>query len=337
MKTLSRIRALAWWVAVVAIAWPGAQAQASPQLLNGGLTVLAELNHSQRQGLTTGVPGGFGVVNCAPLQPCDPNWSLLLRGRAESRLTSVGEVAAEQDHGGYYEHNHNLTLTNYDGNTYHVSGFAHTSHRITVTTVVPDTPLVLDLMWLGGMISAGSYYGSGEQRASMSVQLQAQRNGNALQPVWGFTDEIVHDSQSGAALFNSSSTVVDVLRAGLPRRSFEAEWRDMMVWGEVQRAPLFATLDFGLLQPGETFGLRYDVTTATLLDSVPYAARGLIDLKDPFGLRQGVSGFVLRGLALTDDGGPPATVPEPGTLGLAMLVLGAALRRRHARPAAAAL
>lgn len=337
MKTFSRIQALAWSVAVATIAWPGAQAQAAVQLLNGGLHAFAELNQRDRDGLTTGVPGGFGVVNCAPLQPCDPNWSLLLRSRAESRLTGVGVVAAEQDHGGYFEHQHDLTLVNYSGDVYHLSGLAVTSHRVTVTTVVPDTPLVLDLMWLGGMISAGSYYGVGNLLASMSVQLQAQRNGNGLQPVWGFTDEIVHDAQTGAALFNASSTEVDVLGAGLPGRSFEAEWRDMMVWGEVQRAPLLTTLDFGLLQPGETFALQYDVSSALLLDSVPYAARGLIDLRDPFGLQQGVSGFVLRGLALADAGGPAAAVPEPGTLGLAMLMLGAAVRRRHrAGPVAAA-
>lgn len=321
--------AMAMAVAVLA-AVPGA-ARAAVTLHLGSLHARAQAFEVDAEGVTAGVPGGFSNPNCSPTGgPCNLGWSGPTRRLGTSTLSS-GNVSAYQDIGGWFEQQQSLQLVNYNAGLRQVSGIATTEHEVTISTNQPNTRLLLDVFWVGGLISAGSYYGLGDLLLTMGVTILTSRGGFNPEPVWSFVDEIARGPGSGAPLFTSTRSELDLLGAGLPTRHFETEWREMMIWGDLERESFVTTLDFGLLQPGERFTVRYEAWSTVLMADVPYASRALVDLKDPFGLQAGGSRIALRGLPLADGGDPPTAVPEPASLGLVLAALGlASLRRRAA-------
>lgn len=244
------------------------------------------------------------------------------------------QAHAAQDPYGAFGQWQDVTLSNYGSGVQSVESRTSTRYSVAVGIVDVATALQVDFRWLGSRVAAGSYYGAGSIDASSSVQVLVSRNGGPQQLVWGFDDRTMR-VPGQAGLFAESHAGTDTLGAGLPAVSFETEWREMMVWGDIERGMHLGVFDFGLLQPGETFELTYLARTDLLMQDVPYASRGQLMLHDPFGLRQGQALLSVRGLDLRIEGGGiggPAGVPEPASLGLVLAGISGLLgrRRRHA-------
>ena len=317
-------------VAMAALAAGPGTAQAAVTLMLGSLHATAQVFQVDPEGASQGVPGGFSHPNCSPTGGfCDLGWSGAVRRQSTSTLRA-GSARAFQDSGGWFEQEQSLELRNFGAGLRQVSGITTTDHEVSVATDRPDTPLLLDVFWVGGTMSAGTYYGLGDLLLTMGVTISASRDGFNPEPVWSFVDEIASAPGSTSPLFTSARTELDRLGAGLPTRRFETAWREMMVWGDLERESFVTTLDFGLLQPGERFNLRYEASTTVLMSDVPYASRAFVELKDPFGLRPGGASIALRGLDLAGAGDPPAAVPAPASLGLVLAALGLGAWRRRA-------
>lgn len=262
-------------------------------------------------------------------------YPLALAG-AEPNATQQAHAA--QDGWGAFGQRQAVALTNYESGVQQVHSHTATDFSVTVGSDRVNMPVQVDFRWLGSRVAAGTLYGEGFLDASSSVQVLVSRNGGLEQLVWGFDDATHKAPGSAGGMFSDQHSEVDTLGVGLPARSFEAEWRDFMVWGDIERGAHFGTMDFGVLQPGESFTLTYRVRTDLSMSGVRYASRGELLLDDPFHLDR--PAFSFRGLDYTFDDAPvdpPAGVPEPGSLPLLLAAGGAAVawRRRGAQVAAA--
>lgn len=232
-------------------------------------------------------------------------------------------VHAAQDIFGAFGQRQTLGLSNYGAGVVSVGGGSLTEYIIEVGADAFNTPLMVDFRWVEGRVAAGTYYGYGLLEAWSRVQILVSRNGGPEQLVWGFEDSIHKDPAASNNLFTDQRQDTDAMGIGTPTRSFESAWRDFMVWGEVQRDAFFGTLDFGVLQPGESFSLKYRAEAGATMSGVPYAARAELLLNDPLTLGAGgpligIRGLDLRALLLPAD---PTAVPEPGGQALTMLAL----------------
>lgn len=246
------------------------------------------------------------------------------------------QAHAAQDGWGAFGQRQAVALTNYETGVQQVHGHTSTLFSVTVGSDRPNTPVQVDFRWLGSRVAAGTLYGEGFVDASSSVQVLVSRNGGLEQLVWGFDDATRKVPGSAGGMFTDRHSEVDTLGVGLPDRSFEAEWREFMVWGDIERGAHFGTMDFGVLQPGETFTLSYRVLTNLSMSDVRYASRGELLLDDPFSVGQ--PAFSFRGLDYTFDDAPvdpPGGVPEPGSLPLLLAAGTAAVVWRRRRPQAA--
>ena len=246
------------------------------------------------------------------------------------------QAHAAQDGWGAFGQRQAVALTNYETGVQQVHGHTSTLFSVTVGSDRPNTPVQVDFRWLGSRVAAGTLYGEGFVDASSSVQVLVSRNGGLEQLVWGFDDATRKVPGSAGGMFTDRHSEVDTLGVGLPDRSFEAEWREFMVWGDIERGAHFGTMDFGVLQPGETFTLSYRVLTNLSMSDVRYASRGELLLDDPFSVGQ--PAFSFRGLDYTFDDAPvdpPDGVPEPGSLPLLLAAGTAAVVWRRRRPQAA--
>lgn len=255
--------------------------------------------------------------------PSSATWAL---GRPPGPMTVVkaarGETlaaAARQTPDGFFHAAATLDQTWTDRSGEHTV-VAGTRYESLITTNRADTPLVLDFLFLGSRLEAGVYYGYGGLAAQTQLTIRTGIGHTAtpgLVSYWGFEDRLTLDA-SGRFLPQPSAEI-DRNGIGLPTVQAADGWRDMVSYGQVNRDAYGATLDFGLLQPGEFFALHYSAEVRIVADT-PYAATARAEVVDPFGLEDPPLQLNLRGLTLPT---PVGVVPEPASL--ALMAMGAAL------------
>ncbi len=206
---------------------------------------------------------------------------------------------------------------------------AVTSYALTVGTSEADTPLILDFNVYGSQARGAAYYAEGGVAAYTGIEIGAAKNAvsGVVAPIWGFSDRV---SLAGG-LFSISRAETDVQGIGLPTATGFVGWEEFQLTARAERGSFAGTLDFGLLQPGETFTLIYQSFSTVDMRNVLYGGSALATLVDPFALG-GDPPLTLRGLTL-----PTAPVPEPQTwalmlAGLALLVLRLTRLRAMGRP-----
>jgi hypothetical protein len=208
-----------------------------------------------------------------------------------------------------------------------------TSHfYLEVGTDTPDTPLVLDFNFLGGQAVGTAYYGAGDMRISLD---QAIRAGFGtldplfpplgVDPVWGFGYTVALNDPGAPDWSRITQFEEDTQGIGLPVATdthllyppgtFTTSYSLVL-------SPFQGTLDFGLLQPGQTFFLDYlaGAETMGMLTYPGTQAAAVASLVDPFSLGSDPPPQLsLRGLTL-----PPIQIaqgaPEPNAW--ALLVTG---------------
>jgi hypothetical protein len=174
---------------------------------------------------------------------------------------------------------------------------AQSNYLLIVGTDTPDTPLVLDFDFLGATARGSAYFGFGDIFAGVSQSISTNRPtrlnqvglDTPLSKVWNFSAEV----NLAAGTWTHSYTTNDSQGIGMPALSvtplvgLAPEGFTNSAGLEIALAPFHGTLDFGLLQPGEYFALRYQgdasARSQDAYDLGPDAyARAL--LIDPFSL-----------------------------------------------------
>ena len=219
------------------------------------------------------------------------------------------------------------------GSTGSFDARAETGFFVVVSTDTPDQPLQVELQFFGAKAMGGSYYGAGDVRSSYTAEVSVGRNVThpaLMTHAWGFSDEVSLSSQSSIGVFGHNTSETDTLGAGVPASSFRQGWDGFLSFGEVTRDSFAARLDFGVIQPGETFAIAYYAEAAIFGNGVRYGGRAASELIDPLSLQNPLPGITIDGLELW--AGPTAPVPEPQTWGLMLagLALLAVLRRQRA-------
>lgn len=207
---------------------------------------------------------------------------------------------------------------------------AGTQFESLITTNQPDTPLLLDFLFLGSRLEAGAYYGIGNLQASVRLGIRAGIGHSArtgVQLYWGFEDRL--ERVAGGVIQAQHVSATDRTGIGLPAVQTSSGWQNMVSQGRLERGAYRATLDFGLLQPGEFFALDYSAEVRLQSDT-PYASSARAEVIDPFGLRDDPPlQLSLRGLALPAAVG---VVPEPATPALLLAGLAGLLALYQRRP-----
>lgn len=201
-----------------------------------------------------------------------------------------------------------------------------------VQTSTPDAPLVLDFLLHGSAVSGSVYYSEGLLTARAGVRIAVSWDLGPWETVWALQDTVLLDSAASGSQFQHQVSSTDVQGVGLPAIAAEYfGWQQFALQGMVQRSAFTGTLDFGLLQPGQTFSLLYQGLAEVEADT-RYASTALAWLEDPFALRSAAPALRLNGLLLPTVNLPP--VPEPGGVwlllaGLPWLLLRVRVRRRR--------
>lgn len=250
---------------------------------------------------------------------------------ASAERSATQRAYAAQDAWGAFDQRQGVAVSNYGSGVQEVQGHTYTLFRQEVGTDTANSRLLLDFRWLGSRVAAGTYYGEGLLDASSSVHVTVSRNGGPDEAVWGFIDRTRKVPGSPGGMFSDQHLEWDVQGVGMPTRSFETEWREFMVWGDIERGAHFGTFDFGVLNPGESFTLTYVARTDLVMSNVTYAGRGELMLDDPFSLQQPGARFRDLDYVFADDGPnpPPLGVPEPASLALVLTAGAWQLRRRR--------
>lgn len=169
---------------------------------------------------------------------------------------------------------------------------------LVVGTDTINTPLVLDFHFLGAQTKASSYFRFGDIDARVFQTIQAERRSSLppataysgdLTNVWGFAAGV--SLKNG--LWSDYYTAWDTKTNGVPAQTItpliglDAEGNTNSFGRVNDLAPFHGTLDFGLLQPGEFFALRYEATAEVrsfdAYDIGPDAYANAL-LVDPFSL-----------------------------------------------------
>lgn len=204
---------------------------------------------------------------------------------------------------------------------------ASTTFKLSVSTDTPNTPLILDFHFFGGKVSAGATYATGTMTVGATSTISAAIQGTPYTDYWSFDDQLELNGSAVGLIRQSNGT--DLQGIGLPQASGGTSWFQFELRGETKRSSFDGTLNFGLLQPGDTFKLTYEANTWIEAD-LPYAGDAHAELVDPFSLGGTPPlQLQLRGLTL-----PVAAVPEPASvllmlLGLSLITFIA--QRRRAR------
>lgn len=174
---------------------------------------------------------------------------------------------------------------------------AQSDYLLIVGTDTPDSPLVLDFDFFGATAKGSAYFRFGEIIAWVTQTISTNRPthldqlslSSPLSTVWNCRAEV----NLATGLWTHSYTTNDPQGIGMPALSvtplvgLAPEGFTNSTGLEIALAPFHGTLDFGLLQPGEYFALRYHGEAYALsqdaydLGPNAYASALLID---PFSL-----------------------------------------------------
>lgn len=211
---------------------------------------------------------------------------------------------------------------NQPGGGLHVSMYGNAYYELTVSTATPDTPLVLSFHTFASSYLGSMYYAGGALDVGLYAMISTARNGGGPVDVWGIDER----SSLNAGTWSRSVRTVDAQSIGLPTATVTSGWTDFRSQSGASYDPFAGTLDFGLLQPGETFTLIYELDVFATGTMQYFGSTVAASFVDPFGLG-GPQPVVLQGVDYS-----LITVPEPATwaawLGGAGLIV--ALWRRRA-------
>jgi len=248
--------------------------------------------------------------------------------------TGLSFAFSQQANTAYYRDRISV-VNDYPGDTPHytqglptqVSVRTSTAYDLSVSALQPDAPLGLTLQVNGARLRASDYYAASTLRTRLDVSLQVALDNGPLLTVWAH--EVVLDLLDGQWVFQARN-LIDAQGAGQPQWNFDSQNLFFVTQAQADTGLFTAPLDFGLLQPGHSFQLRYE--SVMMADAaMPYpGAQSFIDMDfvDPLTLGGDYSHppITLTGLTL------PSAVPEPPAAALALLGLVALrLRRRRAR------
>ena len=259
-----------------------------------------------------------------------------LRYRLDSREVSTAEAQLQQGRAessqnmvGGYVHDVRSAFSNHSGQVAAVEVRASTVYGVVLRQGFgTPTDLIADFIWGPSLIDLRSHYGDARVQGSLSVGISVSRNGQPAQRVWGFDDRI--DGAPGQPWVYSQQDF-DLTGAGLPQTRTREGWESFHRFATMERLGLLGHLDLGTLTRGETFSLEYWAYSRVRLLDVRYDASAHAQLWDPLTLGQAPM-ISFRGVNFGDGGNDPATVPVPGSLGLALLaVAGVGAARRTNR------
>ncbi len=246
-------------------------------------------------------------------------------------VTPVHQALATQGTNGYFW---NQAIST--GQTSIEGPIAATGFHLVVGADAPNTPVVVDTYFFGAQAAGTAYYGQGDMRINIGQIISTRFNNDTLTKVWGFTDRVALNDNGTPGWSRTRVSQFDTLGVGLPTETLTAtnyvnSFTESL---SLELDPFHCLLDFGLLQPGETFTLDYE-SFANMEGglTLPFGdARGVAKVVDPFSLGGSQPPQIaLQGLTLPSFSGGSA--PEPGTLALltpgALLLVGALARRRR--------
>lgn len=208
--------------------------------------------------------------------------------------------------------------------------FGRAYYALTVTTLTPDTPLLLRFQTYASGYTGSAYYTSGDIEVGLLARIQAGKN-SLPAPVWGLHDY----SRLYNSVWTRSVTTTDVQGIGTPDVTSSIGWSTGgFSYNSIVRYDAFGgVLDFGLLQPGESFTVTYLVEAYATGYLRYHGSSVAASFTDPFGLG-GEQPFVLEGVDYS-----MITIPEPSTYAAACGALALAVvgwrrsRRSESTPA----
>ncbi len=258
--------------------------------------------------------------------------------RAAATL-GANSVDARQTEGGVYSNTSAAAIPDFfTADAVTVTG--STRYQIAVTSDQVGEPLQLDFAFLGSEVFGGALYGDGDVRARTVNHIgggPAPSFGAIPTPssVWGFADEVAL-IRGRSDRFTGSHTEIDTQGIGIPTATEHYGYLEFESQGRIARPTFSGTLDFGTLDPLETFVLEFNSTTAIDMSNLQYIGSARASVLDPFSLGSPAGfRFELRGLKLRSPMDPGVTVAAPSMAGVLAAVLFAAAapwgRRRTRR------
>lgn len=200
---------------------------------------------------------------------------------------------------------------------------AETRYEIQVSTTTPDTPVRLNFHTFSGGLQGSAYYGSGDVELSLSARIGTSiSSAGGSGAFWGFDEGLSLDGGS----WSRTLTTWDVQGIGLPNRTVDDGWNGFRLGASTTYDPFTGTLDFGLLQPGETLTVRYIMEARASGDLDFTGSSVAASFVDPFSLG-GAQPFVIENVDYS-----LISVPEPATWAawLGAGALGLVIWRRRA-------
>lgn len=183
-----------------------------------------------------------------------------------------------------------------------------TDYRLSVSALVPDAPLDLDIVINAARLRAQDYYGAGRLTLAMEARLEITFDFGPLQTVWQHDAMLRLQATSGSGYTFQSTATIDTQGIGQPAWTFDNQPVSFVLSAQAT-APLFTGhLDFGRLQPGHSFQLVYTSHLSAFGTLTYPGAASLIDMAliDPLTLGGTPQPpITLAGLTL------PAAIPEP--------------------------
>lgn len=199
-----------------------------------------------------------------------------------------------------------LSVTNglSSGNSLRLLTESMAFYEITVSTTSANTPLRLAFSTLGGGVHGAMNDDDGDMWLGVQVEIGTFGPSGILDPRWGFSDALFFLNGGWSRQFSD----YDRAGIGLPGASFTTLTMGATESASLEFAPFSGVIDFGLLQPGETFRLGYRITLAAdgQFNGVGSAVDGTYG--DPFGGAGGAE-LVFAGANY----GSIVVIPETGT------------------------
>lgn len=211
-----------------------------------------------------------------------------------------------------------------------MSLFGTARYALTVTTLTPDTPLLLRFHTFPSGYTGSAYYTAGDMELGLVARISGGIN-TLPTTVWG-----VHDySNLHSGAWTRTVATTDLQGIGTPTATASIGWATGgFRYDSIVRYDAFSgVLNFGLLQPGESFTVMYFVEAYATGSFTYHGSSVAASFTDPFGLG-GEQPFVLEGVDYS-----MITIPEPSTYAACCgaIALGLAGWRRARRSGRAAM